>query len=1317
MQKDYDEARGILTKIEAYEEQIQHYSSRLEEYKGKKEEEVGKDTIALFEDSVNKSRKGLSEIEGRREWAKQKVAEYEESQRTLADRIKEAEDDALKLTRDDYRDELRRQAIQDRKDRFEADQLKKYKDDARAKYEARNNRPHITEYKRVAKQNFNKDVEEAIEDVKNNSKENIYKIGVYKKLTPEEFDVSKLNEQDLAEAGQVYDRIFMKLNTVYDKHNIGFITDSSVTSRMYVSKTKIGDKKIKDVLLQPFMYEKLAQYGIDADKIETRDLVNYEKAFVLYTMVHQNAKIEFRPSVFDDKGNFTQVQSGHPQYTLDVREVSGLVEDPATLSSHYYEFLTFNQMKSLEPYYEEPVAEDPVPEKEEMDPEHAQMENEVWTVKRDLDFGYGAMRYMPENDPDWTPIDERIVKSKKEYEEQQQADNYTVISYLEHEDQENAFLGEQKELNDEGFSTAPRQDEERAESGLEKAYSGKVEENKAKIIEEYMNKANGTQKKAPDPNKPVNQEEKVEEDIVADEPARFRLQPRLDDKMINPRAQNILARHEDKGPISKHEFFDLLSALGTFEDQFADYKDEIRQLADEATQAFGTLVSGGAAKRKLPGGTELEYYGSQEQQIIKAKLIAKFDELLACIDHSETRKAEENVNRKYLEPYKQEHLELFNNDNAKYQEGFSEFKKKHPIEKEMNLRLVNILRTTRDVIVGYKLDDINRLDPEFLNTITSTMATFPYNMFLQEDGTFKPDDEKYEALMAKFPFIDQIEDRLDFMTKVYLPYITSKNAGNLTPASVAEFNKKYTDFQERQLGYFRKLSSLSQEDINEISKLKAFNENVNKSLENWTGVRFGKAVIRNANRAINLVDRGWPAEDINFFSDLLKMASELKGIKEDVNATPQDKQQAEQILKDMQDSYIKMKTGYVTSPEMRDEILDNLAKPIQDYVSWKGQDSTITVSYIEAANRKCPLEELGRQLKVVDTKYIFNQEELSVKAPAGMNSKQIKDNVDIMVKDLKAVEITLGSGAFKDMKNALLDLQRFVNRDMMRIAPREGQTVEQAYYQKMQELKRKINATKNATNAYFDKKQNDFNHDANRRDSARKQGVEQSRIKMALNLYDKLILMENRLAVYEFEMKNYHFIEEQPVVNENAPEDVQNFQRTELPALKKNARDRLLDLALNAEKEASGALNRQEYEKAVAKMLIYNLQRKSGYFNKSENESLEDYRRRIETLGTRELTNEEIETAKQTDQNLSAVLNDVVNDFGANGTARVKFSDAICLYAVKASNEAVPNEARNLKVNRGNRAQEIKSRKENLLSENNRQLAQEKAQNKGHFAL
>ena len=81
------------------------------------------------------------------------------------------------------------------------------------------------------------------------------------------------------------------------------------------------------------------------------------------------------------------------------------------------------------------------------------------------------------------------------------------------------------------------------------------------------------------------------------------------------------------------------------------------------------------------------------------------------------------------------------------------------------------------------------------------------------------------------------------------------------------------------------------------------------------------------------------------------------------------------------------------------------------------------------------------------------------------------------------------------------------------------------------------------------------------------------------------------------------------------------------------------------------------------------------------------------------------------------MLNDVINDFGANGTARVKFSDAICLYAVKASNEAVPNEARNLKVNRGNRAQEIKSRKENLLSENNRQLAQEKAQNKGHFAL
>ena len=1298
----YDEAVKLRERVVALSEQVATFQERVNKYEDM-EEEVGKDAVDSFRKALKDATELRMKISPEEEAAALvTIDEYEKEERELPAQIQTAEEQAEADTRTQYLQILNQRAVQAAQDAFDADQLKKYRDDEIAKDQARSNRPNINTYQSVAKADFNKDFKDGVDAIKNSSKEDIYKTGVFKNLTPDEFDVTKLSQKDLDEAGQIYDRLFMKLHTAYDKHHISTIDDISEISRMTVDGGKVGEDIYNDISLQEFMFEKLKQYGIDGEHIDVKQLHKYEKAFVLYCMVHKSANVVYRPRVFDKDGDFSLAKVNDPNYTFNTNNVQGLVEDPTELSKQQYTFLTFNQMKSLEPYYEEPVAEDPEPEVEEPDPEYMEKKIEIDALARDFKYER-SVEFDPSKDDDWTPIDERRAKERVEFEaNKKQGEQYTVLSFEERDREEFEFNEEQKELNDEDFSTAPRQDDTRAENGnIEGKYSGKVEENKKKIIEEYNRMAAA--------NLNGNND-------AANKKAVFVAHAKLDDNSITPRARIILSSRENR-PITKKETTGLVNFLSSLDDYFSEYKNEINALQEELSIFESNNAKENRQEIRLPGGYIDVSMGIPEKELEKAKHIAKYNEIVSCIETTERKKAENYLEEKYFKPFRDAHQDDSENNPAKYNSEYNYLKAQHNVDDQLNVRLVNILKRNRDILVGGELEKICQIDPEFLNAFEATGATFPYNMFIQKDGSYAPDDAKYEALMRKLPMLDMLEERQKFLLEVYLPYIENRDSRELSDEDVAVFNRKFAEFQENQIKYVNRLKNASQDELNTLNELKAFHGSMKQNFhENWCGGRYGNRVISYANKSLSLVERGWPAEDLVFYDYLRDMAGKLKEIKDAENSTEADKRHAQNILKDMQDSFNRMSKGYLTSDTMRDSILDKLAAPIQDFMSWKGANHLVGKYYQAAANRKTTAANLGRYTRTTTSEIEVNGVGHKVHSPAGMNLKQLADNIDIMVKDLNAVEISItGSRRFKDMKNALLDLQRFVRRDMNNIVPREGETVEQAYARKLHELKTKITATKTATTRYFERKAGQFRDSATRRDSAGKQGVEQSRIKMSLDLYDKLNYMENKLNDYELDMKFIHFASGPVTINENETEEVKNFQRDELPELKEKAKARLLERAYEAQKKALETENATMYGNEVAKMLIYNLQRKDGYFNKSNNETFEEYKRRIETLGTRELTKEEIETAIQSDQKISAIVDKEKQNFMPEEYKKLDFLKAVGKYAAEGAPENYVDPIKAQKEARRQNALDSKNYKETLLSTNNQNQAKQRAQSKGKF--
>ncbi|SEP84480.1 hypothetical protein SAMN02910369_00723 [Lachnospiraceae bacterium NE2001] len=1287
--EEVDKARELLDKAAAIEQHIretnEHLSRLDEEFKDdpKGKEQARNDLQSLYDDAVNR-RFAISNKDHKK--ADHMVEDYELEEKQLNDSLPGVLSAAEQSVRDTYAaEQLERLKAQALEKKY-ADERRDKRERQHVKDEARFKRTVVHKYKGVGRTRYNEDLKYAVDSVKDAPKEDIYKLATYTKMSKDGFDMTKLSAEDLRDAEQVYDRMFMDLKAHYDTHHFEKMDDSSMENFMRVSGITVNGQQIDNVKVQKVVYELYAEKGLDADnanQVESHQYTQMMKAFVLYTMAHQKGEITFKPLRFNQNNELGPAMSNDLEYSFNTKTIPGLVQDPAEIAKEKYVRLTYNQMKALEPEIEEPMVENP-PRYVETDPEYLKNKDQIESFKSYLNYGYNSKEYKfdPNSavDDDYKDVEQiqADLEAKNEADreaarqklaEEGKDDNYTEISELEYQNQMGQEWIDENDAKAEDFSVAGRVVEERMEPGVNKSAEQIIEEQRRE--EEAKNNPNKKQEENPAPG--GYWKKRAPKKPVMD----------LSDQGLS---QNIsITFVNNPGSMSQMALDRTLITLIGCDVNFPEFSDELTAVQTASAQDSMTIKEESKKIIDLPNGIEDYRVDDHQSKVALCKTLTKFDMLIG------------NMSVYYM-------------DKALYED--------RPVEKDPNVRILDILKNNYTIMSNPDYADILQADPDYHSLFSSTFATFPYNSFKQEDGSFKPDDKRYRDVMERIPFLDQIEERQNFILHEYIPYARDKKEGKLTPERVKNYNKAYHEHLDKQKAYFQKIRSIKIDGPDadkEILAMKIFANNPTTYLrDNWQKGRLAETGIERSDEIHNILDRGWSAEDIGVVRELHFMKDRLRSGSTNRDLSDAQKKKAAELLKALDEPMKRLDNEYIISPEHRDEILESFAGPVKEYLEWnktltidhKFKSDAIGKVYNDAVNRKILANEVGSNTLRVETEKIrvdnpeFDNknnknvpEKVSIKVskPAGLSYDQIEKNVDIMVDDLHSVEIWLrGSGEFKEMKEYMEDLQKYTQRSM-RAANIEGteEDYHKKYIRNMNDLKAKLIGARNATLRYLERKEDDFRKDNNRRDSDGRQKTEQSRINMALKNYDKLNMMIDKIAEYEDYMK-----------------PVNVFQREKLQKMKPEAMKKVRDLLKAEEEKLKNPSSKLEYAEATARVIVYNLQLKDGYYKMQENETGADYLARMNKVG-KTISHEDLQKIVTKDAAFNKLVKRANDGYGQEGHQIPNPDDLFEEYMLEVRH---PFKAREDVKNASNKHR--KDFKEKLVSRQRKEARAQKEHNK-----
>ena len=538
--------------------------------------------------------------------------------------------------------------------------------------------------------------------------------------------------------------------------------------------------------------------------------------------------------------------------------------------------------------------------------------------------------------------------------------------------------------------------------------------------------------------------------------------------------------------------------------------------------------------------------------------------------------------------------------------------------------LLDIILRDKQIMTNPKFNEYQALDPTYEPFVRSNFNTIPVNSFKTDkvddkgNAIYEADDKKYKELSEKFPFIEMAQERVGFMQNRMIQHEAMRQSNTFTPKAYLEFVDAYKKHLLKQADYVNKIKKISPDD-ELIKDNYVFAENSNNGVKhgfvmNWQGERYGDPVKNQVRAQFDILDRGWPVDDVPLIQGLDGVIKGLDNIIESElnnDITAQVQNQAKKLKAELVNPIRLAKYSYIASPEVRDDILKGLKEPIGKYVEFmkpflNGVEDSIAKIYDAAVNRGAKSFEIGSNpvtiMKDADGDELIGAFEYD----------DITANIDYMVNDLKAVELSYkGSNEFKAMKEALLDLKKYSDRMMTQgVADEENLSYNQKHLNRLKDLRTEIEKTLNATDAYLDHKKRDFIKDETRRDSAKKQKREQPRIRMSLKMRDKLLMMVDRINDYDMhinpKMKGIY--------------DVENS----VEAAKDRAWNKISDINKKYEDDKDMKMTSGEYRKNLLKM-IYHYQETTSYnFKVNKNETNEEYAERISKVGTKELTNEDL---------------------------------------------------------------------------------------------
>ncbi len=190
----------------------------------------------------------------------------------------------------------------------------------------------------------------------------------------------------------------------------------------------------------------------------------------------------------------------------------------------------------------------------------------------------------------------------------------------------------------------------------------------------------------------------------------------------------------------------------------------------------------------------------------------------------------------------------------------------------MTRRVLEVIRKQTEFICGPGYMDVLRENRH--HGLTNHFNDFPVPLFVKgkdKDGKmeYETDFPRYEKFLEKHPeFVEQFEERLDFLMNTLNPYVRKRKEGSVTEADEILFTQKYKRHLEREQKLWNKIASY---DEGEMKKISPFDKNDVQFRMDWVGQRGAAGTLPWIERSISYLEKGWSAEDLPFLEDMEKV--------------------------------------------------------------------------------------------------------------------------------------------------------------------------------------------------------------------------------------------------------------------------------------------------------------------------------------------------------------------------------------------------------------------------------------------------------------
>ena len=722
----------------------------------------------------------------------------------------------------------------------------------------------------------------------------------------------------------------------------------------------------------------------------------------------------------------------------------------------------------------------------------------------------------------------------------------------------------------------------------------------------------------------------------------------------------ILENH--KKPFSSKEIQRLGSGLQAVEAMFPEFGEEIMILTYRAQNDFlRTYPKGAAGKYEMgfiPFSDEHEsmYFNDPETRKKIAEFIVDIGSLI----------------KKMKDTY-----------SSPLHKGYSEEKLRHLNLYEKRVKLAE----TDDAEIAVESDSM-------FSALGTSYVSMPTSRFKDEKtGEYKEDKEKYKELLEKYPFVNQAEDRMSFITEKYIPYIKNADKGEISDKEAIAFKKEYQDFLNRQKKYFEKIRSIKEDDKllteNEVTKTSGFNGAIRRD---WQYDRFGDNVMTQVETDTKILNQGWGVRDIPFIKQYQMMKKLLKDASEKNTGSYDavDRRKATEILNKYKTTFDKIEKTYISTPEIRTKLLNEMKNPVKEMDKWTNRYMTHTkLAMHTSTSPLCHSSFLGK----------FYEETVKrpvIEAEIGNSSaNKMVRTVNGLVDALKKVEISkfsLPSGEFGLVKDDLLALQKYANTEFRDIKATNPDAVTAEQLQHFEEFKKKAVKVMGKVEKYLEHKEEQFDQsNGARKTEEKRQKREQPRIKTTIKIFDVLSDMVEQIDEHK---KKYEANKKDP-----------------FEAEKNAARERCENRLAQDAKNLQNADNQKDYMKAVISILIdYQLSKPSS-FKQKKGETQEAYENRIKAAGRHEYSNNDLKTIIQSYENpeITAIYNEEVKKFvkNENGEKSLKPGETMASAEdlKKRFDEKIKARAKKIDVNKETEKQQRDTRinryKEKLVNQQN----------------